>query len=182
MGSIPGSGRYPGEGNGNSLQYSCQENPMDRGAWQATVQGVARVGHDLTTKSPYTHTHTQRERERLMCAVMRAWSPSPVRLFATPWTAAHQASLSITNFQSLLKLMSIESVIPSNPLNPLSFSSCLQSFPASGSFPVSQFFASAGQRIGVSASASVLPMNIQDQFPLGLTGLISLKFKGLSRV
>ena len=61
-------------------------------------------------------------------------------------------------------------------------SSCLQSFPASGSFPVSQFFASGGQSIGPSASASVLPMNIQDWFPVGLTGLISLQSKGLSRV
>ena len=61
------------------------------------------------------------------------------------------------------------------------FSSCLQSFPASGSFPVSQFFASDGQSIGASASASVLPMNIQDWCPLRLTGLISLQFKGLSR-
>ena len=51
-GLIPGSGRSPGEGNGNPLQYSCLENPMDRGAWQATVHGVARVGHDLVTKPP----------------------------------------------------------------------------------------------------------------------------------
>ena len=62
------------------------------------------------------------------------------------------------------------------------FTSCLQFFPASGSFPVSQFFASGGQSIGVSASISVLPVNIQDWFPLGLTGLISLLSKGLSRV
>ena len=62
------------------------------------------------------------------------------------------------------------------------FSSCLQSFPASGSFPVSQFFASGGQSFGVSASASVLPMNIQDWFPLGWTSLISLQSKGLSRI
>ena len=62
------------------------------------------------------------------------------------------------------------------------FSSCLQSFPASGSFPMSQFFTSGGQSIRVWASASVLPMNIQDWFPLGLTGLISLQSKGLSRV
>ena len=61
-------------------------------------------------------------------------------------------------------------------------SSLLQSFPASGSFPASQFFASGGQSIGVSASTSVLPMNIQDWFPLGLTGWISLQSKGLSRV
>ena len=62
------------------------------------------------------------------------------------------------------------------------FSSHLQSFPASGSFPVSQFFPSTGQSIGASASASVLPLNIQDWFSLGLTGLISLQPKGLSRV
>ena len=73
----------------------------------------------------------------------------------TPWTAACQASLSITNSWSLLKLMAIELVMASNHLilcHP--FSSCLQSFPESGSFPVSQFFASGGQNIGVSASAS----------------------------
>ena len=70
------------------------------------------------------------------------------------------------------------------PFRPLSspFSSCPHSFPASGSFPMSQFFASSGQSIGVSASASVLPMTIQDWFPLGWTGLISLQSKGLSRV
>ena len=87
-----------------------------------------------------------------------------------PWTAACQASLSIINSRSLLKLMSIESVMPSNCLILCyPFSSCLQSFPASRSFPMSQFFASGGQSIGVSASASVLPTNIQDWYPLGLT-------------
>ena len=110
-------------------------------------------------------------------------SLSHVRLFATPWTAAHQASLSITNSQSLLKLMSIELVMPSNHLllcHPLS--SCPQSFPASGSFPMSQFFISGDQSIGVSTLASVCPMNIQDWSPLGWTGWISLQSKGLSRV
>ena len=62
------------------------------------------------------------------------------------------------------------------------FSSCLQSFPASGSFPTSQLFASGGWNIGATASASVLPMDIQDWFPLGWTGVISLRSKGLSRV
>ena len=86
---------------------------------------------------------------------------------------AHQASLSISNSWSLLKLMSIESVMPSNHLLLCCpFSSCLQSFPASGSFPMNQFFTSGGQNTGASASASVLPMNIQDWFPLGLIGLI----------
>ena len=98
---------------------------------------------------------------------------SYVLLFVIPWTAAHQASLSITNSQSLLKLISIESVVLSNiSSSVVSFSSCLQSFPALRSFPMSQFFASGGQSIGVSVSASVLPMNNQDWFPLGRTGWI----------
>ena len=71
---------------------------------------------------------------------------------------------------------------PTIPSSVVPFSSHLQSFPASGFFPVSQFFASGGQSIGVWASSSVLPMNIQDWFPLGLHGWISLQFKGLSRV
>ena len=90
-------------------------------------------------------------------------SLSCVQLFATPWTAARQASLSVTNSWSLLKLMSIESVMPSNHLtlcHPLLL--FLQSFPASGSLQMSQFFASGGQSTGASASASVHPMNIQD--------------------
>ena len=107
-------------------------------------------------------------------------SLSCVWLFVTPWTAARQDSLSITNSWSLFKLMSImwwchptisSSVIP--------FSSCLQSFPASGSLLMSQFFTPGGQSIG--ASASVHPM-IQDWSPLGWTGWISLQSKGLSRV
>ena len=100
-----------------------------------------------------------------------------------PWTAAHQASLSITNSQSLLKLMSITSVISSNYLILCCpFLLLPQSFPASGSFQMSQFFTSSGQSIGVSASAWVFPMNIQDWFALGLTDWISLQSKGLSCV
>ena len=107
---------------------------------------------------------------------------SHVWLFATPWTAARQASLSITNSQSLVKLMSIVSVMSSMSSTVIPFSFCLQSFPASGSFPMSWFFASGGQSIGVPASTSVLPINIQDWFPLGLTHLISMQSKGFSRV
>ena len=106
-----------------------------------------------------------------------------VLLFATPWTAARKASLSITNSQSLLKPTSIGLVMPSNHLIlccPFSF--CLQSFPASGSFLMSQFFISGGHSIGVSVSISVLPMNTQDCSPLGWTGWVSLQSKGLSRV
>ena len=108
---------------------------------------------------------------------------SCVQLFSTPLTAAHQASLSITNSRSPPKLMSTVSVMPSDHLSlccPLLLP--LSIFPASGSFQMSQFFAWGGQSIGVSASTSVLPMHIQDWSPLGLTGLISLQSKGLSRV
>ena len=108
---------------------------------------------------------------------------SHVWFFVTPCTEACQAFMPITNSQNLLKLMSIEAVMPSNHLifcHP--FSSCLQSFTATGSFPMSQVFTSSAQRIGVSASAAVLPMNILDWFSLGLTGLIFLLSKGLSKV
>ena len=71
---------------------------------------------------------------------------------------------------------------PTISLSVIPFSSCPQSFPASGSFQMGQLFTSGGQSIGVSASASVLPMNTQDSFPLGWTGRISLQSKGLSRV
>ena len=111
-------------------------------------------------------------------------SLSHVRLFATPQTAACQASRSITNSRSLLKFMSITSVMPSNHLIICHhlLLLLLQSFLLSGSFPLSQFFLSGGLSIGASASKSVLPMNIQDWFPLGITGWISLQSKGLSRV
>ena len=106
----------------------------------------------------------------------RAW------LFATPWIAAHQVSLSITNSQSLLKLMSIQSAMPSNHLSSVvPFSSCLQSCPESGSFPVNQFFTSGGQSTGASASASVLPVTIQDLFPLGNLLAVQETLKSLLR-
>ena len=108
---------------------------------------------------------------------------SRVQFFATPWTTVCQASLSITNSRSPPKPMSIESWChPTISSSVVPFSSCPQSFPASGSFQMSQLFASGGQSIGVSASTSVLPMNTQDWSPLGWTGWISLQSKGLSRV
>ena len=110
-------------------------------------------------------------------------SLSRVQLFVTPWTTARQASLSFNLFQSLLKLMTTKSWChPPISSSVIPFSSRLQSFPASGSFPRSQLFTSGGQSIGASASTSVLPMNIQDWFPLGWTGWISWQSKGLSRV
>ena len=104
---------------------------------------------------------------------------SHVWLFATPWITAHQASLSITNSQSLLKLMSWW-CHPAISVAVVPFSSCPQSLPASGSFPISQLFAWGGQSTGVQASASVLPTNTQDWSPLAWTGWISLQSKGLS--
>ena len=104
---------------------------------------------------------------------------SCVVFFATPWTAALQASLPI-NSRSLLKLKSIESMMLFNNSIlcwPLHLPSV---FPASWSLPVSQLFASGSESIGASASTSVLPMNMQDRFTLGLTGLISLQSKCLS--
>ena len=121
---------------------------------------------------------------RCVCVCMKSvQSLSHVRLIATPWTAACQASLSITNSQSLPKSMSIESVMPSNHLilcRPSS--SHPQSSPASGSFQMSLPFTWGDQSIRVSASTSVFPMNTRDWSPLGWTGWISLQSKGLSRV
>ena len=97
-------------------------------------------------------------------------SLSRFRLFATPWTVALQTSLSFNISLSLLKLMSIEPVMPSNHLilcHPLLLLSLI--FPSIRSFPVSQLFTLGGQSIGALASASVLPVNIQGWFPLGLT-------------
>ena len=108
-------------------------------------------------------------------------SLSHVWLFVTPWTVAHQASLSFTISLSLRRLMSpwvSDAIQPSHPLSPPS----PFAFPVSGSFPMSQFFTSDGQSTRASVSTSVLPMNIQDWFPLGLTDLIALQSKGLSGV
>ena len=138
---------------------------------------------------PFQTQIVQQWIKRSPCPLDRKWTgmcvvavqlSSHVQRFMTPWAAAHQASLSFTISRSLPKSMSFESVMPSNHVIPFSF--CLQSFTASGSFPVSQLFASGGQSIRASASASVLPVNIQGWFPLRLTGLISLLSKGLSRV
>ena len=110
-------------------------------------------------------------------------SLSHAQLFTTPWTATRQATLSITISQSLFRLWSIGSVVPSSYL----ILSCpllllLSIFPHIRVFPLSQLLESGtGQSTGTSASASVLPMNIQGSFPLGLTGLILLS-KGLSRI
>ena len=111
------------------------------------------------------------------CFVFVVWSLSHVSQLVTPWTVALQVPLSSTISLSLLKFMAIELVMLSNHLI-LCHLLLLLSFPVSGSFPVSQFFASGSQNIG--ASTSVIPMNIQGWFPLGWIDLISLQYKGLS--
>ena len=129
---------------------------MDRGAWRAVVQ--------------VTSVHFSR-------------SVSHVQLFATPWIAARQAFLTITNSRSSPRFTSIESVVPSSHL--ILFRPLLllpQSLPASESFPMSQLFAWGGQSTPVSALASFLPKKSQGRSPSEWTGWISLWSKGLSRV
>ena len=107
----------------------------------------------------------------------------PMRPHDTPWTTARQASLSFTISWICSNLCPLSRWChPTISSSVVPFSACLQSLPASGSFLMSQLFALGGQISVASASASVLPMNIQDWFPLGWTDLISLQSKGLSRV
>ena len=104
------------------------------------------------------------------CNTLLLFNRSVMSVFATPWTAACQAPLSFTISWCFLKLMFIELVIhPTILSSVIPFSSCFQTFPESGPFPMSRLFASGSQSIGASASISVLPMNVQGWFPLGLT-------------
>ena len=170
--------KIPWRRNGSPLQYPCLENPMDRGTLQATVHGVSKSWMWL---SMYTHTHTHTHTLivhllLLSCSVMSDYFwPHGLQHARLPCPSPSPGDClnSCPSSQWCHPTIS-SSVIPS--------SSCLQSFPASGSFPTSQFFASGGQSIGASASESVLPKNIQDRFSLGWTGWISLPSKGLLRV
>ena len=116
----------------------------------------------------------------LLVVLVVVQSLSHVQLFATPCTASFQVSLSFSASQSLLKLTSIESMMPSYRLWPLLTPSPTLNLPASRSSPMSQLFTSGG--LSIRASASVLPVNIQGWFPLGLTDLISLLYRGFSGV
>ena len=148
--SIPRSGRSPGEGNGNPLQYSCLENPKDRGAWRATVHGVAKNETQLNeyfavvqwlVMSDFLHPH-ELQHVRIPCPSL------------SPGVCANSCPLSQWYHPTISS-----SVIP--------ISSCPQSSPASEPFPMSWLFSSDGQSFGASTSASVLPMKIQGWFPLG---------------
>ena len=143
---------------------------------------VTSVRRESRKSDWFTLLHNKRLKQCGEVTISSVQSPSHVQLFVTSWTAAHQASLSIINSWSLLKLMSIMSrwCHPTISSSVIPFSSCLQPFLTSGSFLMSQFFASGGQSIGISAS--FLPMNIKGWFPLGWTGLTSLLSKRLLRV
>ena len=155
LGSIPRSGRSPGEGNGNPLQYSCLQNPT----------GLQRVAHDWATSlSLLLQFSSVTQLCPTLCDPMNCSTPGlPVypQLPEFTQTQVHWVS---------------DAIQPSHPLSSPSLA------PNSESFPMSQLFAWGGQSTGVSASASVLPMNTQDWSPLGWTGWISLKSKGLPRV
>ena len=111
---------------------------------------------------------------KLIYACVVVLSHSCVWFFVKAWTAANQASLSFTISRSLPKFMSIASVMhPAISVSDVPFSFCLQSFPASATFPMSWLFSLVDQKTGASASASGFPISIQGWFPLRLTGLIS---------
>ena len=171
-------GRSLREGNGNPLQYCCLENPMDRGAWWATVHDVAKLSD--TTEQSCIHFHDPTAQKfssvQFSCSVMSD-SLQHQGLQHTRLPVHHQLPESTQTHVHWVG----DAIQPFYPLSSPS-PPALSISPASGSFPMSQFFTSGGQSIGVSASASVLPMNIQDWFPLGLTCLISLQSKGLSKV
>ena len=153
---------------------------MDRGTSLAIVHGINKSWtwlSDWITSTNWYVIYTSIIKHRYYQFVVAVKSLSCVQHFVTPWTVACQASLSfsiswVCSNSCLLSWWYHPTI--SSSIGP--FSSWPQSLPTSGS----HLFTSGGQSIG--ASASVLPMNIQDWFPLGLTGLISLKFKGLSRV
>ena len=151
-------------------------------SWICMMQ-MRRDGKDYKTFNKLKWKSSWSTESMGIVVVVVVQSLSCVWFFATPRTTACQVSLSFSVSWSLLKLMSIYLVTPSNHLilyHPLLllFSTC----PRIRSFPMSQFFASGGQSIGVSASASVLPVNIQCWFPFELTDLISLLSRELSKV
>ena len=162
------------ETNSNILAWKT----LGREAWWTTAIGSQRVRYD------WAHIHKNQTHKEKCTGIHQFSLVARLRLtLCDPRTAACQASCpSPTPKAGSSSCPLSQWCHPTISSSVIPFSSCLQSFPASGSLPMSQFFASDGQSAGVSASASVLPMNIQDWFPLGWTGWISLQSKGLSRV
>jgi len=148
------------------LEYQTNIVPTNKGdvlqGPSPRAQSRAKKG-ELTTSIRFSHS--------VMCDSLRSHGLQHARLPCPSPTPGVCSNSCPSSWSCHLTVSS--SVVP--------FSSRLQSFPASGSFQMSQFFTSGGQTIGVLASASVLPMNVQDWFPLGLTGWISLQSKGFSR-
>ena len=175
MGSIPGSGRCPGGGQSNPLQSVCPENLLDRGASWATVHRVLKSWTQLKWLSMNPHIRINGSvmdlwgSVQFSCSVMsRSLQPHGPQHTRLPCPSPTPRAYSNLCSSSRWCHTTISSSVTT-------FSIGLQSFPASGSFLRSQFFASGGQSIRASASASVIQMNIQDWVPLGLTGLISLQ-------
>ena len=166
---------------------------------------MQRIGHNWAINA-HAHTHTHTHCQKTFTCLVRSRKVTSHSLFFK--SCKHEYQFSSVQFSCSVMSNSLRpyGLQHARPLCPsptpgvysnsdpnqwchpiisssvVPFSSCLQSFPAAGSFQMSQFFASGGQSIGVSASASVLPINTQDWSPLGWTGWISLQFKGLSRV
>ena len=203
MGLISGSGRSPGAENGNLPQYSCLENSTDGGAWQTTVHGSAKSHPWLSNwlfMSMCTHTHTH-----TMSTVLKTFG---MLAYLTMWPGDSMQNVLLLFSHSVvsdcLRLHGLQHIrFPCFSLTPrvcsnscplslwcwptisssiVPFSPCLQSFPASGSFPMNWSLASGGQSFGSSTLTSVLAINIQDWFTLGLIDLMSLQSKGVSRV
>ena len=179
--SLPGSSLH-GILNGNPPQCSCLENPRDEGAWWAAIYGVAQSRTRLKRLSS-SSSCLKALSHKLDISLLLLFSHSvmsnslwPHRLQHTRLPCPSPSPGACSN-----SCPSSHWCHPTISSSIVLFSSCLQSFPASGSFPLSQFFTSGGQSVGDWASKSVLPMNIQVWFPLGLTALISLQFKGISR-
>ena len=150
--------------------------------WHSHLQVLPCISVDSSSVAPYVSYSRFQQTEHVLY-LGRQVSSVAQSLFATPWTAACQASLSITNSQTYSNSCpSSRWCHPTISFSVVPFSSYPQSFPASGSFPMSHFFISGGQSIGTVASSSVLPMNIQNWFLLGWTGLLCLQAKGFSRV
>ena len=191
-----------GEGNGNPLQCSCLGSPRDGKAWWAAVYGVTQSRTRLKWLSSSSSNKTLTKFNiHYDQNIQENWTWGTWEILNMIASVSVQFNRSVVS-DSLWPhgLQNTRPPCPSPtprvysnscPLRQwchpnisssvIPFFSCLQSFPASGSFQMSQLFESGGQTIGVSAS-SVLPMNTQDWSPLGWTGWISLQFKGLSRV
>ena len=165
-----------GEGNGNPLQYSCLKNAVDRGTWWAAVHSVTQ---SRTQRSNLACVHAL-EKETATHSNILAWRiPGTGELGGLPSMGFHRVRRDWGDLAAAAAAAAAACPLSQrcHPIMSSSFalfSSCPQSFPASRSFPMSQFFLSGGQSIGASASTSIPPMSIQGWFPLVLTGLISL--------